>query len=248
MFLRKGIRGAILRTNVGTRHICEAIAAESFPSLVVGDRFESSSVNFVYSDSRDSSREAVDHLIALGHRQIAISFNNIDDADHADRLAGYRAALKSHDIPFDEKLVFQASAWRGGGVQLIRRLCGSSQPRPTAIYIADPLTAASAVGEAQELGLRIPDDLSIVGFDDADLRFLARPHLTAVCQDAAAIGRQAAKALHDLIERPGTSGVVRVTLPTAFEIHDSTAPPPAPSSRPAPPDVLRPTLQNRAKG
>ena len=130
MFMRKGIRGAILRTRAATRHVCEAIAAEGFPSVVVGDRFESETVSFVYSDSRESSREAVEHLIGLGHRRIAISVNSIDDSDHVDRLAGYRAALESHGIAYDERLVFQAAAWRGGGVQLIRRIHGSRKHPP----------------------------------------------------------------------------------------------------------------------
>jgi DNA-binding LacI/PurR family transcriptional regulator len=72
MFLRKGIRGAVLRTTARTRHVCEEIAAEGFPAVVVADRFENPNVNFIYSDSREASREAVEHLIGLGHRRIGI--------------------------------------------------------------------------------------------------------------------------------------------------------------------------------
>jgi DNA-binding LacI/PurR family transcriptional regulator len=225
MFMRKGIRGAVLRTNEASRQVCVAIAEEGFPSVVAGDRFDNKIVSFVHSESRESSHEAVDHLIALGHRQIAISVNSVEDTDHADRLAGYRAALESHDIPVDAKLIFQAVARRDGGVQLIRRMFGSSKQRPTAVYATDPMTAVGAIAEAQEMGIRVPQDLSIVGFDDAEIRFLTRPQMTAVCQDAAAIGREASIALHAMIERSGKNAVVRLALPTVFELHGSTAPP-----------------------
>jgi len=224
MFMRKGIRGAVLRTDASTRHVCEEIAEEGFPSVVVGDRFENKQVSFVYSESLESSREAVDHLIALGHRKIAVSVNSVEDTDHADRLAGYRAALESHGIRFDAKLVFRAVARRDGGVQLIRRLLGSGRSRPTALYVTDPLTAVGAMGEAQEMGVRVPQDLSIVGFDDAEVRFLTRPQMTAVCQDAAAIGREASMALHRMIERQGKNVTVRLALPTVLELHGSTGP------------------------
>jgi DNA-binding LacI/PurR family transcriptional regulator len=231
MFVRKGIRGAILRATAETRGVCQAVAQEGFPAVVAGDRFQGSKVSFVHADSRDSSREAVEHLIALGHRQIAISLNNVDDSDHADRLAGYRAALKAHEIAFDARLVFRVVARRDGGVQLVRRIFGNGARRPTAAYITDPMTAVGAIGEAQQMGLRVPLDFSIVGFDDSDVRFLSHPQMTAVCQDAAAMGREAFKALHEMIERPRGRGSVRIALPTALELHGSTAPPPSAASR-----------------
>ena len=114
MFLRRGIRGAVLRTTAQTRHVAKAIADEGFPAIVVGDRFEDApNVSYLDCDSRTPSREAVAHLIGLGHRRVAIAINVIDDSDHADRIAGYREALADHGIEFDERLVIRAPAWRG---------------------------------------------------------------------------------------------------------------------------------------
>ena len=96
-FMRKGIRGAILRTDTHSRRICELIAQEAFPSIVVADRFESPLVNFICTNSGPDSRRAVEHLLNLGHTRIAFVMNHIPDHDHDDRLNGYREALEAAD-------------------------------------------------------------------------------------------------------------------------------------------------------
>ena len=113
MLMRKGVRGLVLRTTQDTRKVCLAIADEGFPAVVVGDRFDHNDVRFVYSDSREPSREAVEHLIALGHTRIGICLNNVEDSDHGDRLEGYRQALDAHGLAWDRKLVFRVPARAG---------------------------------------------------------------------------------------------------------------------------------------
>ena len=237
MFLRKGVRGAVLRTSEETLPVCEAIADEGFPSVVVGARPEASGVNYIYTASRGASREAVEHLIALGHRRIAVCLNIVDDSDHADRLAGYRDALEAHGVAFDARLQLRAPARRDGGAQLIRRMMSLSDA-PTAVFFTDPFAAIGAMTEARNMGVRVPEDLSVVGFDDAEVRHQVSPTLTAVCQDAVAIGREAFSVLHDKIEgNPAVmDGGVQVqrTLRAWLEIHDSTAAREGASDRQAP--------------
>ncbi len=221
MFQRLGIRGAVLRTTHGSRSICSKIADQGFPMVVVGDRFDDPRVSCLFSESRSASREAVEHLVALGHRRIAISINVIDDSDHEDRLAGYREALKDHGLEVDDKLVMRVPANRQGGSQLIRRIV-TSVDRPSAIYISDPMAAVGAMYEAQKMGLSIPEDMSIVGFDDTDLRYTSLPTMTAVCQDATALGREAYRVLTQRMKdnSPPTSN-----SPSAWlEVHESTGP------------------------
>jgi DNA-binding LacI/PurR family transcriptional regulator len=235
MFLRRGVRAAVLRTTAQTRHVCQAIADEGFPAIVIGDRFgdDEPNVSFVDCESRTPSREAVEHLIGLGHRRIAIAINIVDDSDHADRLAGWRDALAEHGIEPDDKLVIRAPAWRGGGVQVMRRLATMVDP-PTAVYLTDPLTAVGAVNEARKMGVRIPEDLSVVAFDDAEVRFGLSPEMTAVCQDAAALGGEAFAALHRMVDAADGVPVIRRRLRAWLEIHDSTAPAPGGATQPPP--------------
>lgn len=221
MMLRKGVCGAVVRTTLATRNVATQLADEGFPFVVVADRFEDERINYVYSDSAISSRDAVEHLIGLGHRRIVMALNIVDDSDHADRLAGYRMALESAGIEYDERLVMRTPANREGGMQLLRRIV-TRPDKPTALFLADPMTAVGLLNEARRAGVRVPEDLSVVGFDDVDLRYMVSPELTSVCQDAINLGCEAFVALHGMIAA-GAQPVVRKALPTWLEIHHSTA-------------------------
>jgi len=150
----------------------------------------------------------------------------VDDSDHLDRIAGYREAMIARGLPVDDRMIFRIPAKREGGIQLIRRIAAMPD-RPTAMFFADPLPAIGAMMEAQNVGWNIPRDLSIVGFDDAELRFMVHPTMTAICQDARELGRVAFEALDLLFSQKGRelqNSAVRRTLPTQLECHGSTGP------------------------
>jgi len=237
MLHRRGVRGAILRTTTRSRSLAEQLSSEGFPCVVVGDRFsEQSGVISIYSDSSETSREAVEHLLALGHKHVAMLLNVVDDSDHLDRLSGYRQALEKQSIDFDDRMVFRAAASLDAGVQFVRKLATAS-PRPTAVYVADPMAAVGVINEARRTGLRVPEDLSVVGFDDGQLRHLTYPTMTSVVQDAEELGRGAFDLLTARLDKVTSSnsngktgeklpmiGITRV-LATHLEIHETTAPP-----------------------
>ena len=188
-FFRKGVRGAILRSTCNDRELARAIADEGFPAVVLGDHFEHATLQFAFNESRTASVEGVEHLISLGHKRIAFAANETEDGDHLDRLDAYRHTMKAHGLA-DERLVFRVPARRLDGAQLMRKMMSLSLP-PTAVYIADPLTAEGAINEAHKLGVRIPDELSILGFDDTDTRHAVYPTMTAICQDSSELGQLA---------------------------------------------------------
>jgi DNA-binding LacI/PurR family transcriptional regulator len=222
-FLRKGIRGVILRTNAESRETCKQIAAERFPHVVIAERFEDANVNFIEGDSYPDSVRAVEYLISLGHRRIGFGMHNIADRDHNDRLQGYRDALSRHNVPFQKNYVFEYPWTMSGGATVMEMLM-STKDRPTAIYFADPMLAVGGVKKAVESGVHVPRDISIIGFDDTDVRFSVHPTLTAVCQDAAGLGFEAASWLAGSLEHPGELPLQK-RVPTFFEINQSTAPP-----------------------
>jgi DNA-binding LacI/PurR family transcriptional regulator len=223
-FMRKGVRGVILRTTDPSRHVCEAIAEEGFPSVVISERFDSPRVSFIDCDSRTNSTRAVEYLIELGHRRIAFAMHVVPDRDHFDRLEGYRVALEGHGIPYDESLVLEHDANLGGGATAMKILVSKRQ-MPTAVYFADPLLAVGAINKALEIGVPIPGKISVVGFDDAELRHSVFPRLTAICQDAGQLGFEAAVHLSRILNG-ASKETFRKTLPTFFEINQSTGPPP----------------------
>jgi DNA-binding LacI/PurR family transcriptional regulator len=222
-FMRKGVRGVILRTLADSRDVCLAIAGEGFPHVVVSDRFDSPAVNYIDGDSKADSARAVEYLISLGHRRIAFAMHSIPDCDHLDRFEGYQRALAAHGLSVDERLIFRHPINLAAGATVLK-LVRSTPLRPTAIFFADPLLAVGAVRKAHELGVRIPEQVSIVGFDDTDMRHAVYPAMTAVCQDAGKLGFLAASWLGRMLNGSAPREF-QETIPTFFEINGSCAPP-----------------------
>ncbi len=190
-FLRKGICGVIARIHEdpAQREMVEEISSEDVPLVVLGDHYPSDRINFAYNCSRDASMEAIEHLVAWGHTRIAFASCERDTGDHRDRYKAFSEVLENHGL-YDERLVYRLPPQQLDGAQLMRRILSQSNP-PSAAYFADPLVAVGALNEAHHMGVRIPEDFSLVGFDDGNLRKMVYPQMTAVCQDCRALGRSA---------------------------------------------------------
>ena len=222
-FLRKGVRGVILRTLSDSREACVAIAREGFPHVVVSERFDAPEVNYIDCDSKADTTRAIEYLISLGHRRIAFAMHNLPDCDHLDRLAGYQEALENHGLPLEDRLVFRHPISLAAGGTVFK-LTQSMPDGPTAVFFADPLLAIGAMRKAHEMGVRVPDEVSLVGFDDTDMRYAVYPALTAVCQDASRLGYHAASWLGRALNG-STPKRLQQIVPTFFEINGSSAPP-----------------------
>lgn len=229
-FLRKGVRGVILRSTVEGRPVCEEIAGENFPCIVVGDHFEHSTLSFVYADSFQTSKQAIHHLLTLGHERIAFASNKFDDGDHADRFQGYCEAMNEYRLEPGEDLIFRVPAHRPDGAQLLRNIMSVPHP-PTAVYITDPSVAVGLLNEARSMRMEIPRDLSVIGFDDRDTRDYVYPKMTAVCQDATHLGHEAFAQLARIVELGQNRRTENRVGSTWFELNQTTGPPPADSQR-----------------
>lgn len=219
-FRRKGVRGVILRTLDASPRLAEEIAAEGFPCIIVADRSEQPGVNYVCGESRVDSVRAVEHLIYQGHRRIALGTHTVMDSDHRDREAGYLEALDKHGIKIDRDLIIPLPSSAEGGSETINRILSLDDPA-TAVYFTTPLSTVGALHRCLELGVHVPREFSIVGFDDSDVRKRTFPQYTAVCQNAEQLGLEAARWLTRLLNR-STKGAFRVRHPTTFEINGST--------------------------
>ncbi|MGB0714517.1 MAG: LacI family DNA-binding transcriptional regulator [Phycisphaerae bacterium] len=222
-FRRKGLAGVLIRSSSNARDICHAVAREGFPHIVLSERFDDESIRYVDCDSFAETLRATEYLISLGHKRIAFGMNRVSDGDHLDRLRGYEAALLRHDIPRDPSLIIRQYANHAGGASALKMLMSMPEP-PTAAFFADPMLGVGAINMAHSMGLRIPDDLSIIGFDDAQVRFSVHPAMTAVCQDSVELGYLAAQSVCRQIESKESIAAHQL-LPTVLEINGSTAPP-----------------------
>jgi DNA-binding LacI/PurR family transcriptional regulator len=224
-FARKGICGAVVRSTAADRTVLTRMAHEPFPLVVLGDHFDHPTLPFVYASSRDASREALAHLVSLGHRNIAFASSDCDDGDHGDRYASYCEVMQAAGL-YQEDLVCRIPPHRMDGAQLLRKLMAMPNP-PTGVFAADPFIAVGLINEAHSLGIKVPTELSVVGFDDTDTRTLLYPRMTAICQDSVLLGRVAFECVTRLIRGEPLADRSTYVQSAWLEINSTTAPPPA---------------------
>jgi LacI family transcriptional regulator len=162
---------------------------------------------------------ATEYLIKLGHQRIGFITGSMDLGCARDRLAGYQAALRAHHLPFDSKQVYEGDFHQPDGYAGANRLL-ENQVRPTAIFASNDVMAMSAMEAVREHGLRVPEDVSVLGFDDIPQAAHVHPALTTVRQPLEQMGRVAAQMLLDFLNDPDARPR-RIELPTELIIRDS---------------------------
>lgn len=166
--------------------------------------------------------QAVRHLLGLGHRRIAAITGPAGWVATEERLRGYHAALAAAGVLPDRQLVLESSFKIAGGRAAAARLLDLAK-RPTAIFAFNDDLAIGAIQEARTRGLRVPDDLSVVGFDDVEQATIVAPELTTVRQPLAEMGRMAVTLLWRLLENQRFE-TLHVELATRLVVRGSTAP------------------------
>ena len=165
--------------------------------------------------------DATRYLIGLGHRRIGHILGLETRLSSSERLEGYQAALLDSDIAIDPVLIEPGFFRTDKGQEATRKLLALPAP-PTAIFAANDASALGVLKAAEELGLHVPTDLSVIGFDDQHEAELA--NLTTIHVPIALVGRMAARALIDRLKNPDTVPQ-RVTVSTSLVIRKSCAPP-----------------------
>jgi DNA-binding LacI/PurR family transcriptional regulator len=149
-------------------------------------------------DNRHGAYLATDHLIQLGHRRIAYVTGAANHSDDLERQAGYRQALREAGIAHDPGLVVPGTGRAGAGQRALEVLHKLPDP-PSAVFCYNDMTAIGVLRAARRLGLLVPGDLSVVGFDDIPFAALVNPALTTVSQPKATMGREAMQMALDLM-------------------------------------------------
>ena len=175
--------------------------------------------------NRTGAREATEHLIWHGHERIAF----VGDVRHyytaRKRLEGYNEALETAHLKplpsLDAHSIEQ-------GEQATKRLLEAFDP-PTALFAANILTALGTLRATERLGMRIPEDVALIGFDDFELAPVLSPRFTLVHQPAAELGRRAAEMLFDRLDGQGHPEPRRLVLPTELVVRESCGCPPEPA-------------------
>jgi LacI family transcriptional regulator, galactose operon repressor len=199
--------------------------ADGIP-IVLWGRLSESDLPYVDIDNIAAGRAAVEHLLDLGHTRIGCITNAppLTDTAAADRLEGYRSALESRGHPFDESLVRGGHFDERSGLVAMTSLLERTE-RPTAVFVASDEVALGALKAAKTAGVRVPDELAIVGFDDLPIATFVEPALTTVRVPAREIGRVAARALMDAVADPTSLREPAQVLTTELIVRDSSGAP-----------------------
>ncbi|MBZ0298098.1 MAG: LacI family transcriptional regulator [Anaerolineae bacterium] len=179
----------------------------------------SDQVSYVTIDNLHASQDLVSHLVKLGYKRIATITGNLDNVDGQDRLKGYQKALEQAQIPYDSSLVVEGDFSSQSGYEGMKILL-QLPCQVDAVFAATDLTAVGAFQAITEVGLSIPGDIALVGFDDLPHASHMTPQLTTVWHPIQKKGAQAAHVLLDLID--GTlASPQHIQLPTRLVIRDS---------------------------
>ncbi len=196
----------------------------SYPFVVVNPRLPlDGRIPCVSAAHRSGADQAMEHLLALGHRRIGAITGPPGRVATEERRSGYRAALDAAGIEREPALEVEADFQFEPGADAAGSLLDLPAP-PTAIFAFSDSIAIGAMDAARERGVRVPEDLSVVGFNDEPFAMFVSPRLTTVRQPLAQMGRTAVGLLLRLLEPP-RPGPLQIELPTRLVVRGSTAPP-----------------------
>jgi DNA-binding LacI/PurR family transcriptional regulator len=209
----------------GARLSAEVVsaAARAIPVALVGSDLRLKDVDVVVDDDFKGAVLAVEHLVGLGHRDVAM-IDGGQGAGAAKRRAGYQAAMAAAGLSLRGR-VEPGDFTERGGYEGARRLLKGTAP-PTAIFASNDQSAVGALDAINEFGLRVPQDVSLMGYDNTALAALGHISLTTIHQPRNRIGEMAMKAVLRRIEHPGVPARRHVLAPKLI-VRDTTAQPPS---------------------
>jgi LacI family transcriptional regulator len=192
------VDGVIFADIIGNESQLNLALTQHMPSVVINKKLEDKNVHCIFIDNEQGAFEAVKYLISLGHQSIAHISGDLTTQAAQDRLKGYQWALNERDIKIDNNLIFKADYSRSSA----RKACESiikMRAKPTAIFVASDDMAMETISVLTEKGIKVPQDISIIGFDDDPVGLFGQIRLTTVKQPLAEMCEKALEILLYLI-------------------------------------------------
>jgi LacI family transcriptional regulator len=199
-----------------------ALRARNFPHVLIDHQGIDSESPAVGATNWQGAYLATEYLIHLGHRRIGFITGSMDLGCAQDRLEGYKSALRTSHLPELPELIFEGDFLQSSGVTGANALLDLPEP-PSAIFASNDVMAMGAMDAIRHRGLRIPDDISIVGFDNIPQSAMVFPPLTTVQQPLEQMGRVATQMLLDMLGQSQFSGR-QIDLPTELVQRASCTP------------------------
>lgn len=225
--LEKRVDGLLLSSAGDDEALARIFKLASVPSVTVDRLVPGARADRVSVHNQQGAYNAVKHLIDLGHQRIACISGPAEFEVARERIEGWRRALTERGLPADDGLVIESDFSSPGGHEAVRRLLrahGSGPQRVTGIFASNDMMAIGALRAAAELDFKVPQQLSVVGFDDIELSSYVFPALTTVGCSIKQLGHEAGKVLIDRIDNPGAQ-LKDVLLTPRLIVRESTAAP-----------------------
>jgi LacI family transcriptional regulator, galactose operon repressor len=219
----KSVDGALVDGLVLPSDRIARFVRDGFPIVCLDRDIDSRSIPLVQVDNRLGGQLAARHLIDLGHTQIAHVAGARGMRISEDRLVGFRESHHAFDLRPNDLAIVDGNFTAEGGYEAVRKLLDLGVPF-TAVFAANDLSAIGVVTALTQSGLRVPDDVSVVGFDDLRLAAYTSPPLTTVRQPATEIAQRATEILIDLTHGKKVREMRHLLAPKLV-VRDSTAPP-----------------------
>ncbi len=211
------VDGVIVSSMLLNDSLVQALSDGDLPFMLVGRHPTDTHASYVDADNIGGAREAVTHLLRLGRTRVATITGPQNMIVGADRLTGYLAALHERGVISDASLIAEGDFTEADGYRAMQQLM---MRRPDALFAASDMMAIGAMRALREAGLRVPEDVAVVGFDDLPQSARTEPPLTTVRQPTYRLGTTAVDSLLDLIEYPDSSPR-RIVLPTELVVRAS---------------------------
>jgi LacI family transcriptional regulator len=200
-----------------------SLTQRKFPFVLIDHQGTGRDCPAVGATNWQGAYNATEYLIKIGHTRIGFITGSMDLGCAVDRLDGYRSALRTNHISDKPELIYEGTFLQSDGFAGAAALLNLAEP-PTAIFASNDVMAMGVMDAVRDRELRIPDDISIIGFDDIPQASLIRPALTTVSQPLEKMGRVAAQMLLDLL-KDSEKRADRIELPTQLIIRDSCSSP-----------------------
>ncbi len=223
VLLQKQVDGILLVPACCEKDLIVSIQSRGSPVVLLDRRIPGAKVDTVRCDSEQGAYQVVRHLLNLGHKRIAILAGPQSISTSVDRVAGYRRAMSEAGLDRNAQLVYHAGFTQEGGYQMTKQVL-ANRVRPTALFAGNNFIAMGIFRSLREAGLRVPDDLSVVAFDDLLVEFVMDPFLTVVAQPAYEMGRQATELLLTRLAGEGPAEPQEIVLPIELIVRKSSAP------------------------
>lgn len=235
MLVRRRVEGAIVipfakRMAGDFEHLVDLDQNQGVCVVAIQNDVPEDRLNRVVPDNRGAARAIVEHLIRLGHRRVGFFHGGLPEWSHPmrERMEGYRLALEGAGIGYDESLVVEAGTYEAlltddpAAFDRVRvEAALRSDDRPRAVFVASDVLAIKVMEVIRGLGLRIPEDVAVAGYDDILMSAHTPPPLTTVRQPAARVGERAARLLLQRIDGANGEGPVHERIPCELVIRRS---------------------------